>query len=293
MKTTQIPVQVPQLHIRYDAPRPTPDNLPRLHFLAAIIGSRGSGKTTVLVRMLKAYFRHHSFDKVYLYCPSIKSDPKYAALIRSAERHKVKITVEETFTESLFDAAVESIESDLEAYRDEQKYVKAYNQWLRKGPDNIRGMSIDDLDMLEREDYSPPPKSKWKYGTPTTLLIFDDLVGNRDLYRSDAKGAVASFAIRHRHQHTSMIFLTQTYHNGVPRQLRSNLSLLILFANKNDALRKEIALEFSSFVPWQRFLEMWEHATEGDDKHSFFLVDFDASDPSLRFRRGFDQIYLQ
>jgi hypothetical protein len=288
MKTAQIPVQVPQLHIRYDAPRSTPENLPRLHFLSAIIGSRGSGKTTALVRMLKAYFRHHSFDKLYLYCPTIKSDPKYGALTRSAERHKLKVTVHETFSESLFDAAVEEIESDLEEYRAEQKYAKVYNHWASKGPDN---MSIDDLDMLEREDYSPPPKSKWKYGTPTTLLIFDDLVGNRDLYRSDAKGPVASFAIRHRHQHTSMIFLTQTYHNGVPRQLRSNLSLLILFANKNDALRKEIALEFSSFVPWQRFLEMWEHAT-GGAKHSFFLVDFDASDPSLRFRRGFDQIFL-
>lgn len=287
METSHIPVHVPELHINYALPRPSPDNLPRLHFLAAIVGSRGSGKTTALVRMLKTYFRVHSFDKLILFCPTLRADPKYKALVESAKRHKLVVDTHEVFDDALFEGVVNKINADIEEEKDERAYAEVYHRCVvNEGP-----CSADDLALLEKSDYEEPPKPKWKRGTPTTVLIFDDLVGNRDLYRSDAKGPVASFAIRHRHHHTSMIFLTQTYHNGIPRQLRSNLSLLILFANKNDALRKQIAAEFSSFVPLQRFLDMWDTATS-TAAHHFFMCDFDASDPRLRFRKNFDQIFV-
>lgn len=280
-------MRVPDLHINYSTPRASPENLPRLHFLAAIVGSRGSGKTTVLVRMLKAYFRAHSFDKLVLFCPTLRADPKYEALIKSAQRHRLKVETHESFDEQLFRSVTEKIDADIDEYKAESAYRELYERCVvRRGE-----CSAEELALLEERDYEPPPKPKWKYGLPTTILIFDDLIGNRDLYRSDAKGEVASFAIRHRHHHTSMIFLTQTYHNGVPRQLRSNLSLLVLFANKNEALRKQIAAEFSSFVPWQKFLEMWDSACR-DDPHAFFMCDFDAREPQLRFRRNFDEIFL-
>ena len=288
METEHIPVRVPELHIRYAQTRAGPENLPRLHFLAAIVGSRGSGKTTALVRMLKAYFRAHSFDKMVLFCPTLRADPKYKALIQSAKKHAVRVDTHESFDEGLFQGVVESIEADIEEEKAERDYAEVYARCVLK-----RGeCSAEDLMLLEKHDYEEPTKPpKWLRGTPTTLLVFDDLVGNRDLYRSDAKGAVASFAIRHRHHHTSMVFLTQTFHNGVPRQLRSNLSLLILFANKNDSIRKQIAAEFSSFVPQQRFLDMWETATQ-TAAHHFLMCDFDAADPRLRFRKNFDQIFV-
>jgi len=307
LETARIPVLVPELRINYAQPRASPDNLPRLHFLAAIVGSRGSGKTTALVRLLKAYFRTHSFDKLVLFCPTLRADPKYQALVKSAERHRVKVDTHEAFDDALFESTVEQINADIEEEKAERAYAEVYQRCVVKGGEP----SADDVVLLEERDYEEPPKPKWKRGTPTTVLIFDDLVGNRDLYRSDAKGPVASFAIRHRHHHTSMIFLTQTYHNGVPRQLRANLSLLILFANKNDAMRKQVAAEFSSFVPQQRFLDMWDSAVGAGSAvaatadtasgrgavgavipHHFFMCDFDAQNPQLRFRKNFDQIFL-
>lgn len=287
METERIPVLVPELHINYAQPRASPENLPRLQFLAAIVGSRGSGKTTVLVRMLKAYFRTHSFDKMVLFCPTLRADPKYQALVKSAERHRVKVDTHESFDDGLFEGVVEQINADIAEEKAEREYAELYERIVVRRQDG----TAEEIAELEARDYGEPPKPKWKRGIPTTVLIFDDLVGNRDLYRSDAKGPVASFAIRHRHHHTSMIFLTQTYHNGVPRQLRANLSLLILFANKNDALRKQIAAEFSSFVPQQLFLDMWDSAT-ADSPHAFFMCDFDARDPRLRFRKGFDEVFL-
>ena len=48
-------IHVPELKIKYPKRRPAPPGMPSLYNLGMICGSRGSGKTTVMVRMLKAY----------------------------------------------------------------------------------------------------------------------------------------------------------------------------------------------------------------------------------------------
>jgi transposase len=45
--------------------------------LGMICGSRGSGKTTVMIRMLLAYDQAKSFDHLWLWAPCFHSDPKY------------------------------------------------------------------------------------------------------------------------------------------------------------------------------------------------------------------------
>ena len=75
----------------------------------------------------------------------------------------------------------------------------------------------------------------------------------------------------------------------LPRQLRSNLSLLLLFAQKNDDIRKDISNEFSSAVPREKFLAMWDYATKS--MHDFYMLDFDAP-PKLRFRKNFDEVFV-
>ena len=40
------------------AERKTPSNMPRLHMLCAVVGSRNSGKTTTALRLLKMYIKY-------------------------------------------------------------------------------------------------------------------------------------------------------------------------------------------------------------------------------------------
>jgi hypothetical protein len=50
-------------------------------------------------------------------------------------------------------------------------------------------------------------------------------------------------------------------------------------------LCKEVALEFSSYVSVELFVEMWRLATA--EPHSFFLCDFEAP-AAIRFRKNWD-----
>ena len=96
--------------------------------------------------------------------------------------------------------------------------------------------------------------------------------------------------MQHRHFNCSIFFLSQAYRNGVPRQLRNNLSLAVFFANKSDRMKAEISQDMASFVSPETFISMWDYACE--EPHSFLMVDYDASDPSCRFRKNFDTLLV-
>lgn len=150
METTRITIQVHELHIGYAQARAAPLNLPRLHFLAAIVGSCGSGKTTALVRLLNAYLRAHSFDKLVLFSPTLRADPKCQALIKSAERHRVLVDTHESFDDGLFEGVVDKINADIGEEKTERVYAEVYERCVVKGGE----CSTGDLVLLEQHDYA-------------------------------------------------------------------------------------------------------------------------------------------
>lgn len=132
--------------------------------------------------------------------------------------------------------------------------------------------------------------SRFKYGRPSHMIVFDDMVGDKNVYRNDSSGLVGRFTFQHRHYNASMCFMAQSCKSGIPRQIRNNLSTAVFFANKSDKMKVEIAEEMSSFVSIKQFIQMWDYATE--QPHGFLMVDFSARDPSCRFRSGFDQLMI-
>jgi hypothetical protein len=85
-----------------------------------------------------------------------------------------------------------------------------------------------------------------------------------------------------------LLFISQVFHGGVPRGLRSNLSFLILFPNKNRGMAKEIASEFSAYISIEKFQEMWDQATK--EPYGFLLCDFDAR--QYKFRSGWNKAFV-
>lgn len=61
----------------------------------------------------------------------------------------------------------------------------------------------------------------------------------------------------------------------------------MLFKNKSEQMRKEIAEELSSHVTPDEFCALWEHATAED--HAFLLIDYDGS-KDMMFRKNFDTV---
>jgi hypothetical protein len=286
LETKQVALHVPELKVKYPKRRPAPHGMPSLYNLGMICGSRGSGKTTVMVRMLKAYDQAKSFDHLWLWAPCFHSDPKYKLLERGT--HFKLHLYDRDFTITDFKGALDVIEQNNQEYEEHQTHQKLWKKFLRhKDPMRLKD---EDVLKLDRLGWHPPDPSKFILGRPTNLMIFDDCVGSRDLYRSDSKGTVAQFTIKHRHHHTSIWFMSQIFSNAVPKQIRSNLSFVVLFAQKNESIRKQASLEFSSHVSADDFAAMWAAATS--DPHGFFFVDFE-SPPEIRYRIGFDRAFSQ
>jgi hypothetical protein len=85
-----------------------------------------------------------------------------------------------------------------------------------------------------------------------------------------------------------MLFLMQIVANRIPRQLRSNISLWMLFPTKSATLKKQVAEEIAYKLEPETLINAWDLATK-DDPHSFLYCDYDATDMSKMFRRNFDQ----
>lgn len=266
------------------SPRPVPDGMPKLSFLMNVVASRGGGKTNAVLNFMRLYDKTRSFDKVYLFSPTYHNEPKNQ-LYNDLD---VKLTVNTSYSDDIFREVLEEIRADIDEYKEYQRRMKLWEKF--KKIKRIEQLSPEELIELDVDMGWEEPTTEWKRGMPTSCLIFDDLVGNKELYRSDSKGPFYNFVILHRHLLSSIIFLSQVWHNGVPRQIRNNLSCLMLFANKSDKMKLEIAQEMSAFVKPDEFVRMWDWATE--EPHSFFFIDMDAKDKRLRFRKNFDTLIV-
>lgn len=266
-------------------PRKVPEGMPRLHFLSLVQGARGMGKTNAVLRLCELYDQTRSFDKIVIFSPTYHNDPKYQLF----HNLKAEVSVFTDYTDEVFRQVCQGIKAEIEEYKMYQKQKEAYDLFVNwKKPMELFPPEL--LLELHLTDFQEP-QTRFKYGMPTTLLIFDDLVGNKALYTATPKGVMPSFAVIHRHLCTSMIFISQVYKGSVPRQLRNNLSLIFLFRNKSDEMKEEVSKEMSAFVKPDEFIRMWDFAT-AENKWDFFMVDTDAKDEQYRFRKNFDLLLV-
>ena len=181
------------------------------------------------------------------------------------------------------------MDSETKSYETKKLALGAYQKFKEKKMD-INKLKEDELLALYAYDFEPDGKIKnmYKHGRPSFLMVFDDLVGEKLVYSISGTNLVSKFALRHRHYSCTMMFLSQSWANGIPRQIRHNLSLSIFFRVNSPQLKKDVTAEMSSFISDEEFIELWDEATE--DAHDYFMVDF-AAKPEFKFRKNIDQVF--
>ena len=288
MPITSVKLKEPHLRnkdlkVVQSKPVPVPYGMPSLHFLQAIVGGRGQGKTTMLINEILTYNSAKVFDKIYMFSPTLHNDPKYK-LLESSDDCTVKTFT--SYSDELFKDVLSEIKGDIDLYKDYERKRKIWDRFAKAKRVDV----IEDEDLMELYmwDFQEPIAPFKKF--PCSLLVFDDLAGNKELYRGDSKGVFNAFVILHRHLACSCIFLSQIFHNAVPRQIRTNISWWVLFKNRNKELRKQIAAELSGPIDPDEFIELWDKACTED--HDFFMADYDAKDKRFRYRRNFDELML-
>lgn len=278
-------VQLSPMKVKEHERRPAPNTMTKPPFMAGFFGSRGSGKTTCMLNMVRMYDRVHAFDKIVFFTPTYSKDPKFEAFTDGQPHAKVEFY--ENYSDGVMNQLIVEMEKNLQDYEKHIKAREAFGKFKRGV--NIDEMPDEDLLALYAYDFMNPDNAeRFKHGRPSTLVVFDDMVGDKRVYRGDSAGVVGRFALRHRHFNCSLCFLSQAFRNGIPRQLRNNLSLAVFFANKSDRIKEEISEEMSSFISPEDFVSLWNYSC--DEPHSFFMIDFDAKDPRHRFRKGYDKV---
>lgn len=172
-----------------------PDFFIQKHFLGAIIGQRGSGKTNAMLSLVFHCDKYKFFDKVYLFSPTSYNDPKYGLLDAGEPHYELKKY--HTYTDEYFQEVVDEIKSDIEEYKEWEKAHKLFQKFMKKGSAKMSAEELLEISrMMIDEDTIEEPVCRFKQ-MPTSLIILDDLVGNTELYKSSPKGVFYNFAILH------------------------------------------------------------------------------------------------
>lgn len=287
MHTSQLPVRLPDLedpHPEY-ASRPVPAHCFPLHILGAVIGGRGSGKTTFALKLVKMYDRAKSFDRIVVFSTTADKDPKMKAFLQS--RTFAELTPHHGYSDAALQGELDRMQADIEAFR---KYLEDERLWKKfvARDHDVDKMTYDEVCRLHELDFEPPRPPNKSGRFPCHLIVFDDLVGT-PVFRANMSGTANRLLISHRHYSCSVLILSQTFQCFIPKQVRANnIGLWVLFGTKCEKTMEDIAQDVSSKVSPQDFVAAWRYATR--KPHTPFVCDYDTHDDSMRFREGLDKV---
>lgn len=286
----------------------TDEDFPKLHTMLVASGKRGGGKSVAVANFLKEARDRGYYDRVWVITPTYHSNRKIWDIcyvnrrrpedLDFAQVHKLGMcpdTIEPT------PGAIGEVRGRINSERAEwDKFCKAkraYESYMEQ----VGNMGETDEDppwelvrMYAQYNFFADGPPKWKYDherPPRLALVIDDCLGTA-LFSSPKEGLV-NLCIKHRHEGKglgiSVFILTQSYtsQGGLPRPIRENCTLLLLFEQTDESQRKK---EFSEIgvrgLTEERFYEMLDECTS--EPFGFLTVDFNPKDESRRFMKNFD-----
>jgi hypothetical protein len=255
-----------------DDKRKLPPGLFNPHMTWMISGKTGSGKSTALIQMLKAYCDAGVFQKVILISPTAAFDAKYKMLPLTE--------VHENYSEPLLNEIMEEQKTDMDDYRQTEEDIKLYNKFMQhKRLTKKELLRLYTMLNPMTEEFEKPVQQYDKL--PYTAVILDDLGGTPAF--KNGNNALNSIVCKSRHYLTNFFVCVQHPYQ-CPRALRSQCSHVMLFATKDKKLLEELAKENCSHLSPDEFVQLFQHATS--EPHSFMLCDFKRDE----VRKNFDEI---
>jgi hypothetical protein len=264
-------------------------HLPRCFFMGMFVGSRGTGKTFAIVKLLKHYEKNKLLDpqgnvvgqRVILFSPTHQSNPVFTAL-----RYLDDDDVIPKFSEAKLREVIDDIKEERKNTLEYQRKLDIYKRCIKVK--SLDKLSHEDLIEFERMDYEPPEEPRYPNGC-AVFLILDDLVGS-SAFKQTGKSDVTNMIILNRHIGINVLVATQNL-KAIPKSIRSNTSLYVLFrfANKRVIL-EDMYEEVSNVLSQKAFEELYDHATA--DEHDSMVIDFTLPKEE-RFKRNWDVVLSQ
>ena len=278
-------------------PRSINQDLPPCFFTSIFIGSKGSGKTYSLIKLLKNYEKYPIYDndghkldiRIIVFCPTVMSsaNPIYDTLKYLDEDD---IVLE--YSDSKLLNKLDEIEQEKQDISDYNEYIIVWKKYL-KIDENVNLLLPHELLILSKHDFKDPkdvPHPPYKYPR-VNFLVFDDLVGDPHAFKRGSS-ALNNLCIKHRHLQCNLIFTTQ-YMKAIPPVIRRNLDIWVIFKFANaQSVIEHIYPEVSGVVKENEFLSLFEYATK--NKHNALIIDQTSKHMfKLNWDIGLDISYIE
>ncbi len=267
----------------------------KLHTLAIASGTRGQGKTTSVVNLVREAYNRKYYDRVIVITPTYHSNKTLWDILPEGALSEDDIFEPDTLClKSVKDIInAERAEWDLHLQQKEL-YEKFHKDMKHKQIKSIRSeqlMAYFEMGLLDNPEMEKP---EWKYREevpPKIAVIIDDAVGT-DLMNKRSAG-LTKFIIAHRHWGKglgcSVFMLVQSYccHEGVARAIRENTCLLLLWKVKDKNQRAKIIEEAGLDVTEEQFNAMLDYCIS--EPYSFLCIDFQPKEIQFQFRKRFNE----
>jgi hypothetical protein len=276
----------------------TPELMPKMHFLCACVGKRGSGKGVSSVNLLE---KLKTVDRLFYVSPS--ADSNSLMLQRLGKMLSKEDMYSNVNDVSILQDIVSKIEQERDDYEEHHRRMKEYKQAQRRVESDTPLFQLPDRDLLTFE--RGPPKHRWGGRVPVIVIYFDDIIGSQLMLGKGAR-EIGRLCMFHRHLGgftdpkkpgavgCSMLFNVQSWKTsvgGLPKALRNNLTLMILFKSTSAKELDDIAESVDGEIDKDTFLSLCKAAWQ--DPHDFLFIDHHkkANHPS-GFRRNFDTFLI-
>ena len=280
----------PIKHKKNNYPIPVDKNSPRMFFVGLFVGSRGSGKTYSIAKLIKQYEHFGIVDadnhekvsqRVILFSPTVEANPVLSSLKDLDDGDVIT-----EYSDSKLVSIIEDIKREVKETKEYKRKSDLYKKFCKIK--KIEELDQEELMELDLMNFEPPEKPTYPNGC-VNHLIFDDLIGS-DAFKATGKSALTNLVLKNRH-HSCCIYIATQNLKAIPKSIRNNTSLFVLyrFANKKVVL-EDLYQEVSGMFNPQQFEEVYDFATKGD--HDAFVMDFTGGEKENRIRRNFNERIL-
>ena len=280
------------IHNKVIYPQSIDQNAPQNYYLSLWVGARGSGKTYLMTKLLKTIEKkkvyldgHEVPQRIILICSTAHSDSN--RVFKSLKNLDWDNDVIENYNDISLLNKMEELKTDIEKSKDYKAYKEVWGKF--KKIDNVDDLSMDEMLLLNKYNFTPfkeIPKPKY----PNSFVIYwvvDDMIGT-DIFKN-GRSVFTNLCIRNRHVIPGNILIATQAIMQVPKTIRLNCNLIVLFkfANKENILN-DVYPTVSSYVTEEQFKEMYEYATS--EAHNALVID--GTNGPIQFKKNFN-ILLQ
>ena len=238
--------------------------LSRIPCIATLTGSTGSGKSHFTLGLIKLLRREGSITKPYVFCPTVRSNAIYSAVLKETDWVFENITDAKAAY-----AAIEEVERDCKAiaeqYAEELEWALAVKKF--KAGDTVDTRQEHLLEQYGYEERMPK--------RPAFAVLLDDCAHSPLLARHTNKlNKFPNFVLKSRHIGLGLgcsVFIVAQDTRSVPSVLRKNATHMVSWYTANESEIKNLWLDSGCAMAYELFKQMFQHYTHGP--HAYMFVD--------------------